>query len=106
MTTDTEEHEILGLQEIADLLEVNKRTPHAWQYRKLLPPADYASVNGLKAWKRSTIITWAADTGRLPPTLRHEAPNAVIPRGGREAKAANIERLTAAGEIDTAVPVG
>ena len=81
---------ILGLQEIAPLLEVDKRTPHAWQYRKLLPTADYASINGLRAWNRQTIIKWAAETGRLPEALKAESTvEPVIPRGGRKAKAAS-----------------
>lgn len=94
----TETDSIVGLQEIADLLEVNRRTPHAWQYRKLLPPPDYASINGLRAWDRSTIIQWAAKTGRLPSKLRQEASGEVlVPRGGRQAKAENLAALRAAG---------
>jgi hypothetical protein len=101
----SESNAVVGLQEIADLLEVGKRTPHAWQYRKLLPPADYPSVNGLRAWDRSTIVQWAADTGRLPPALRSEAKDAHIPRGGRRAKAENIAALAAAGQIPVPAPV-
>jgi len=99
-------HEILGLQEIAELLEVEKRTPHAWQYRKLLPPADFDSINGLKAWKRKTVLRWAKATGRLPAgnaALSDEAGRIKVEepehRGGRHAKAENLERLTAAGAI-------
>lgn len=74
---------IVGLQEIADLLEVNRRTPHAWSYRRLLPEPDYNSINGLRAWNRQTIIDWAAQTGRLPSSLRDEATTeVVIPRSG------------------------
>jgi hypothetical protein len=94
--------QIVGLQEIATLLQVDKRTPHAWQYRRLLPPPDYASINGLRAWDRVTIVEWAARTGRLPESLRSEAQGEVkIPRGGVKAKAANIVALTAAGLIDS-----
>jgi hypothetical protein len=89
---------VVGLQEIAEMLEVNRRTPHAWQYRRLLPPPDYNSINGLKAWDRTTIIEWAARTGRLPETLRSEVKGDVtIPRGGRQAKAENLAALVAAG---------
>lgn len=111
--------EIVGLMEIADLLEVGKRTPHAWQYRKLLPPPDYASVNGLRAWKIGTILTWAANTGRIPPSLRNNpavpgyaatAGDGVV-RGGRRAKAENLAALAEAGIITpdtnpTTTPVG
>lgn len=83
------------------MLEVNKRTPHAWQYRKLLPPPDYNSINGLKAWNRATIIEWAARTGRLPESLRSEVNTEQIKvnRGGRQAKAENLAALAAAGII-------
>jgi hypothetical protein len=104
--TDTSTYEILGLQEIAELLQVEKRTPHAWQYRKLLPPPDYESINGLKAWKRRTIVAWAKHSGRLPSAdkallaeadkIRGEIPEV---RGGRQAKAKNVERLEAAGLV-------
>lgn len=98
--TDPDQLSIVGLQEIAELLEVNKRTPHAWQYRKLLPPPDYPSVNGLKAWNRSTIMEWAARTGRLPLSLRAEVQGEVtIPRGGPRAKADNLAALAAAGML-------
>lgn len=94
--------DVVGLQEIADLLEVNKRTPHAWQYRRLLPPPDYTSINGLRAWKRATIVEWAARTGRLPQSLRQEVSGEVhIPRGGRQAKAENLAALAEAGIIPT-----
>jgi hypothetical protein len=105
----TLDYEVLGLQEIADLLEVDKRTPHAWQYRKLLPPPDYASVNGLRAWKRDTIVKWAARTGRLPKSgaLHEEAlrrrwitdDTDSKPRGGRQAKAENLKALADAGLV-------
>lgn len=102
--TDTTNYEILGLQEIAELLQVEKRTPHAWQYRRLLPPPDFDSINGLKAWKRRTIVSWAKKTGRLPAQdkalaaeadkIRGDEPEV---RGGRQAKADNAEKLEAAG---------
>lgn len=102
----TELPEIVGLMEIADLLEVGKRTPHAWQYRKLLPPADFASINGLRAWRTNTILQWAANTGRLPASLRgitvaDASSDLPVVRGGRRAKAENLEALRAAGAIQS-----
>lgn len=95
-----EEQPIVGLKEIGPLLEVDGRTPHAWHYRKLLPVPDYASINGIRAWDRQTIVDWAAETGRLPESLRAEAKTDVtIPRGGKKAKAENIAALTGAGLI-------
>lgn len=95
MTANTPLPEVVGLQEMADLLEVGRRTPHAWQYRRLLPPPDFASINGMRAWRTSTILQWAANTGRLPKSLRELAgapkpdPNHTdqVVRGGRRAKA-------------------
>lgn len=48
------------------------RTASAWQQRKLLPEPDYPSVNGSSAWRRMTIVRWAASTDRLPPWLEGE----------------------------------
>ncbi|HUW00785.1 MAG TPA: hypothetical protein VMW08_00400 [Acidimicrobiales bacterium] len=67
--TDTDEivvGDVLGLVEIAALLEVQKRTPRMWQFRGLLPAADFESVNHQPAWKRRTVLKWAATTDRLP----------------------------------------
>lgn len=88
--------EIVGLQEIADLLEVDKRTPHAWMYRRLLPEPDFDSINGLRAWRRTTIVRWAASTGRLPESgsLGDEVPRSIkVPpyRGSRGRKKATVE---------------
>lgn len=82
---------VLGRIEIADLLQVDSRTPHAWHVRKLLPPADHSNVNGSPAWDRDTIVAWAARTGRLPEYLESEAALLGIPitrgqRGGKRAK--------------------
>lgn len=68
------ELQIVGLQEIAVLLGVEKRTPHAWAFRGLLPDPDFASINGSRAWKRATILRWAAQSGRLPESLADEVP--------------------------------
>lgn len=86
-------YQVLGLMEVAELLGVDKRTPHAWNYRGLLPEADHPAVNGSMAWERSTIVRWAAATGRLPVELAREGVDLMegktlpIKRGGREAKA-------------------
>lgn len=56
--------DLLGVQEISQALGVQERTVHQWQARKRLPERD-ATVSGLPAWKRSTVLDWAARTGRL-----------------------------------------
>ena len=63
---------IVGRVEIAKLLQVETRTPHAWSARGLLPEPDYAAVNGGSAWNTTTIIEWALRTGRCPVALRAE----------------------------------
>lgn len=91
--------DVVGLQEIAVLLDVDSRTPHAWQYRTLLPVPDYESINGLRAWDRSTIVQWAAETGRLPEFLGDEAEELGVEvsdrRGGRAAAAKAREAAVA-----------
>lgn len=63
---------VLGRVEIAKLLEVDTRTPHAWSARGRLPEPDYEAVNAGPAWDRATIIEWAVRTGRLPESLAEE----------------------------------
>lgn len=99
--------EIVGLQELADLLEVGPRTPHAWQYRKLLPTPDFDSINGLRAWKIDTILQWAADTGRVTDRLRPFAPAArpgADVKGGRATAKAKPEPKTEAEVVEDASP--
>lgn len=84
---------VLGRVEVADLLEVDTRTPHAWFTRKLMPTPDHPAVNGGPAWNRETVVAWAAQTGRLPDSLVDEAMLLGVEiktdqRGGRKAKAA------------------
>lgn len=65
--------QIIGMSELPGFLRLaSPRTASAWQQRKLLPPADYPLVNGSSAWRRLTIVRWAAGTGRLPPWLEGE----------------------------------
>jgi len=85
-------YKVLGLVEIAKLLGVDKRTPHAWFYRGLMPEPDHESVNGGRAWDRVSVVRWAAVTGRLPVELAQEGVDLTdtplpIQRGGRGAKA-------------------
>lgn len=54
---------LLGVCEVADVLGVKERTVHMWQHRGRMPERD-ATVSGLPAWKMSTIVSFAARTGR------------------------------------------
>lgn len=86
---------VLGRVEMAKLLQVDQRTPHAWHTRDLLPNPDHESINGSPAWDRDTVIAWAARTGRLPVELAEEGVALVgfceVERGGRAAKAMIIK---------------
>lgn len=97
MWNDKGHLQVLGRIEIAELLDVDQRTPHAWYQRDLLPPPDHGSVNGSPAWNRDTIVRWAVITGRLPDSLAIEGakygPQAET-RGGRKAKKAVREEST------------
>jgi hypothetical protein len=65
--------QIVGMSELPGFLRLSSpRTASAWQQRKQLPPPDYPSVNGSSAWRRMTIVRWAATTERLPPWLEAE----------------------------------
>lgn len=64
---------VIGMTELSAFLGVAPRTPHMWYFRGLLPPPDFESINGTRAWKRSTLLKWAARTGRLPAELMPEA---------------------------------
>jgi hypothetical protein len=65
--------QVIGMSELPGFLRLaSPRTASAWQQRKLLPPPDYPSVNGSSAWRRLTVVRWAAKTGRLPPWLETE----------------------------------
>lgn len=85
-------YSVLGLIEIAELLGVNKRTPHAWYYRGLMPEPDHPEINGGRAWDRAIVVEWAARTGRLPVLLAEEGlalvDREILPakRGGVDAK--------------------
>ena len=55
---------LLGVREVADFLVVKPRTVNQWVFRGLLPEPDVA-LHATRLWKRSTILRWAGDTGRL-----------------------------------------
>ena len=55
----------VGVIEIAHRLGVRDRTVHMWSYRQILPPPDYDSVNGCRAWEWATMLEWAGRTGHI-----------------------------------------
>ncbi len=51
--------DLLGLVDIARLLDVAPATPKTWRYRGVLP-APYATVAGRPVWQRQQILDWHA----------------------------------------------
>jgi hypothetical protein len=61
-----EKLDIVGLRDIARILEVDGRTPTKWRDRGILPEEDGKISDTFPIWERRTILRWAAETGRLP----------------------------------------
>ncbi len=59
------ELDLLGLVEIAELLDVERETPRKWRKRNVLPEPDYM-ISGTPVWRREVIERWARETGRWP----------------------------------------
>ena len=55
---------LVGLKEIAVMLEVGYETVTKWRVREVLPEPDFM-VSGTAIWYRSSISAWARSTGRL-----------------------------------------
>ena len=54
---------MLGPHEVAALLGVKPGTVAAWLWRGVMVAPD-ATISGVPLWRRDTIVTWAAETGR------------------------------------------
>lgn len=68
MTTTTRPvDEPLGPKEVAVLLGVEDTTVRQWAWRGTTPDPQF-TVSGVEGWYRSTILEWAATTGRLDPS--------------------------------------
>ena len=65
---------LLGAQEIADLLGVDRSAVHKWRERHPDFPAPVARLGGVSkrqaflVWNRPDIEAWARKTGRYPTT--------------------------------------
>ena len=55
---------LLGIGEIAHLLDVQRGTVGQWRFRQLLPDPDQ-KLQVTPAWWDSTIRAWAMSSGRL-----------------------------------------
>lgn len=63
--------ELLGVNEVADLLDVRPNQVSVWAHRGKMPTPDVV-LNGGKTqvWVRDTIINWASDVGKLPNDIQ------------------------------------
>jgi len=55
---------IVGPQEVAEMLEVKLQTVHAWRLRKVLPEPSEV-ISGVPIWRRPAIQRWAVRTKRV-----------------------------------------
>jgi len=59
--------ELLGINEVAELLDVRPNQVSVWAHRSKMPIPDVVLNGGrTPVWVRDTIINWAADVGKLP----------------------------------------
>jgi hypothetical protein len=77
--------QVIGILELGPFLGFAPSTVRSWRIDGVLPPADYPLVNNMRAWRRLTIVTWAAKTGKLPPWLKDEGAK-YEPAGGFKRK--------------------
>ncbi len=56
---------LVGIGEIAELLNVKRGTVGQWRHRGVLPDPDQMLLV-TPVWWETTIIKWAKETGRLP----------------------------------------
>lgn len=56
-------YELLGPEEVSELLHVARNTLAQWRHRGLLPAPDL-ELSGMQIWERHTVTEWAALTGR------------------------------------------
>jgi hypothetical protein len=68
---------LIGLREIAAMLEVEPRTPTVWRDRSRkghmnppLPEPELYVSGDRPVWSKRAIIRWASKTGRLPEQRR------------------------------------
>lgn len=64
-TTAREGCDLVGTEEIAEVLQVERRTVNVWKQRGRLPE-PYAVISGTPIWLRDEIEAWARETNRWP----------------------------------------
>lgn len=74
---DDDVTELMGPDEVADLLQVQRNTIAVWRHRGLMP-APAVVLSSLPIWRRGDILEWAERTGRLvvkPPEQGSSNPS-------------------------------
>lgn len=56
--------DLVDIAEVAERLNVQRKTVHTWRFRGILPKEDY-TLNAGPVWRWSRIKAWAEKTGRL-----------------------------------------
>jgi hypothetical protein len=56
--------EILGTDEVAELLGVENQTVRLWKSKGIMPNPDWV-ISRVPIWTAGTIVRWAVKTGRL-----------------------------------------
>ena len=60
-------NELMGVNEVAELLNVKPNLISTWAHRQKMPKPDVLINAGkTQVWLRETIVSWAGDTGKLP----------------------------------------
>jgi len=60
-------NELMGVNEVAELLDVKPALISTWAHRAKMPKPDVLLNAGkTQVWLRETIIDWAGETGKLP----------------------------------------
>lgn len=54
--------DVVGVEQIAQMFNVNRVTVSKWRAAGKLPPPD--AELGIPIWRRSTILRWADEVGR------------------------------------------
>jgi hypothetical protein len=55
--------DVVGIAEVAVMLDINRATVRSWQLRGHLPAPDAELASG-PIWRRSTITKWVAGAGK------------------------------------------
>jgi len=87
----------VGLNEIAERLDVVGQTARNWASGPGFPTPDYVSINNGPAWEWTTVLRWVGETGRArTPALRRDFERRFGALPVRPRKAGRPSRFTAA----------